>query len=132
MKKAISESMSDVGNKVADAAKSVGTKLLEGAEKAIDFAKEKTGMGSVDCIDDSVRGIREHMDVIASCGKKIGVVDEILPNAIKLTRKDSPDAMHHFIPSSWVCRVDGQVHLNKNSKEAEAGWQSSAGSCGCG
>jgi Uncharacterized protein conserved in bacteria (DUF2171) len=31
------------------------------------------------------------MDVIASCGKKVGVVDHVGGGAIKLTKKDSPD-----------------------------------------
>jgi hypothetical protein len=72
------------------------------------------------------------MDVIASCGKKVGVVDHREGNAIKLTKKDSPDGQHHFIPDGWVERVDSHVHLKKNSQETEQGWKSDAASCGCG
>lgn len=132
MAKTISEKMSDVGSSVADAAKDVGSKIAQGAEKAVDYVREKTGLGTIEGDDVGIGGIREHMNVIASCGKKIGVVDDVEVNSIKLTRKDSPDDQHHFIPLSWISHVDGHVHLNRNSKEAAEGWKSSATSCGCG
>lgn len=75
--------------------------------------------------------IRAHMDVIASCGTKIGVVDGVEGNAIKLTKKDSRDGAHHFISTNWVDHVDDHVHLNKNSKEAEQNWKADAASCQC-
>ena len=81
--------------------------------------------------DRGVAGIQERMDVIASCGKKIGVVDHIEGGAIKLTRKDSPDGQHHFIPMSWVNKVDAHVHLKDNSVECEKNWKSDAAACGC-
>ena len=74
---------------------------------------------------------RNTWDVIASCGKKIGVVDRVEGNAIKLTKKDSPDGQHHFIPTGWVEHVDSHVHLTKNSMETEQGWKSDAMSCSC-
>ena len=132
MAKTISEKITDVGNSVSDAAKSVGGKIVEGAEKAVDFVKEKTGMKSTEGDDVGVGGIKEHMSVIASCGKKVGVVDGVEVNSVKLTRRDSPDDQHHFIPLSWISHVDSHVHLNRNSKEATEGWKSSAASCGCG
>lgn len=100
--------VADAGHAVAETAKSVG---------------HKTDVG--------VSGIKERMDVIASCGKKVGVVDHVESGTIKLTKKDSPDDQHHFIPFAWVDRVDSRVHLKKNSKETEEGWKSDAASCGC-
>jgi len=79
-----------------------------------------------------IAGIKEHMDVIASCGKKVGVVDHLEGNAIKLTKKDSPDGQHHFLPVESVKCVDTHVHLTMNSQEAEQSWKSDAASCGCG
>lgn len=73
--------------------------------------------------------IKEHMDVIASCGTKVGTVDEVEGNVIKLTRSGSPDNQHHFIPSKWVNQVDNAVHLNKNSEETMREWKSDAKSC---
>ena len=66
--------------------------------------------------------IRENMDVIASCGKTLGVVEGVDDNSIKLTLKDGPDNQPHSIPLNWVSHVDSQVHLNKNSREAAEGW----------
>jgi len=70
--------------------------------------------------------------VIASCGTKIGVVDHVEGNAIKLTRNDSPDGQRHYLPASMIERVDDQVHLNKNSEEARKAWKPDAASGGCG
>ena len=61
--------------------------------------------------------IREHMEVIASCGKRVGVVDRVEGDSIKLTKKDSSDGQHHLVPLDWVARVDQHVHLTKNSEE---------------
>jgi hypothetical protein len=61
--------------------------------------------------------IREHMEVIASCGKRVGFVDRVTDASIKLTKKDSSDGHHHLVPLDWVARVDQQVHLTKNSDE---------------
>ena len=128
MSKTVSENLSDAGKAAAKTAKNVGSKIAEGAERAVEYVKESVGMETE---DRGVQGIREHMDVIASCGKKIGVVDRVEGNAIKLTRKDSADDQHHFIPLSWVEKVDSHVHLDRNSKLAEQGWKADASSCGC-
>lgn len=130
MANTIKDKVADAGHAVADAAKNVGDKIAKGAEEAVDFVKEKTGAGGP--ADVGIGGITEHMDVIASCGKKVGVVDRVEGSAIKLTRKDSPDNQHHFIPVAWVERVDSHVHLTKNSKETEECWKADASSCGCG
>jgi hypothetical protein len=132
----VSEKLADAGTSVADAAKSVGSRIAQGAENAVDFVKEKTGLGTIEGENVGVAGIREHMSVIASCGKTVGVVDSVGANAIKLTRKDSPDDQHHFIPLNWISHVDSHVHLNRNSKETTLGWKSSdscdsSDTCGC-
>ena len=124
---AVVEGAKTAGQAVVDGAKTVGHKIADGATQAADWAKEKTGIGS-GCAKD----VKERMDVIASCGKKVGVVDHIEGDTIKLTRKDSPDGEHHFIPTGWVDHVDSHVHLKKNSMETEGGWKSDAASCGCG
>ena len=129
----IKDKLADAGHAVADTAKTVGHKIAEGAGKAVDFVKEKTGhRGPAEGTNVGLAGIQERMDVLASCGKKIGVVDHVEGSTIKLTKKDSTDGQHHFIPLGWVERVDSHVHLTKNSQEAEMGWKSDAMSCGCG
>jgi len=68
--------------------------------------------------------IREHMEVVGSCGKRVGKVDRVKDLSIKLT-KDAEGARgeHRYIPLDWVERVDGQVHLNKPCKDVEEEWQ---------
>jgi hypothetical protein len=124
--------MSNIKGKVKDAAQNVGHKVAEATEKAVDFVKEKTGLsGPAEGTNAGVGAIKEHMQVIASCGKTVGVVDRVEAAAIKLTKNASPDGRHHFIPVDWVERVDSHVHLKKNSKETEQNWKSDAASCGC-
>lgn len=117
---------------MADAAAKVGSSIANTAQSAADFIQDKTGIGGPsEGTDLGGAGIKEHMHVIASCGKKVGVVDHLQDGALKLTKKDSPDGQHHFIPLNLIERVDSHVHLKKNSKEAEEGWKSDAASCGC-
>ena len=71
----------------------------------------------------STADIREHMEVYASCGTKIGLVDHVEGDAIKLTRRESPDGRHHRIPLSWVAKVHDHIHLNKDHREVESQWQ---------
>ena len=118
-------------------------KVKQVAEKAVNKVEQlsppmprgKPGRGNDElCTDGTnagIAGIKVHMNVIASCGKKVGVVDEVGGGAIKLTKKDSPDDQHHFIPVGWVERVDSHVHLNKNSMETEQNWKSVAAACVC-
>jgi hypothetical protein len=70
-----------------------------------------------------IADIREHVDVIGSCGNKLGTVDHVMGDEIKLTKNDSPDRQHHLIPTSWVNRVDSQLHLSKNRGEAKRDWK---------
>jgi hypothetical protein len=124
--------VANAGHAVADAAKNVSEKIAHGADEAAECVKDKTGMvGPAEGTDLGVGGIKKHMKVIASCGKTVGIVDDVESNAIKLTRKDSPDGQHHFIPVGWVERVDSHVHLSKNSRETEKNWKADALSCGC-
>ena len=55
--------------------------------------------------------IREHMEVIGADGVKIGTVDHMDGERIKLTRRDSADGEHHYIPLADVTRVDAHVHV---------------------
>jgi hypothetical protein len=92
--------------------------------------KVKTGLGKSQCAAGNAI-IQERMDVIASCGKKVGVVDHVEGDAIMLNRKDSADGQHHYIPMGWVDHVDNHVHLTKNSMETERDWKASLTDCGC-
>lgn len=95
-----------------------------------DIKATQKNAGQTECgSTKSASDVRERMDVIASCGKQVGVVDHVEGGAIKLTKSDSPDGQHHFIPTGWVDHVDNHVHLKKNSMETEQGWKSDAAGC---
>ena len=67
--------------------------------------------------------IVEHMDVLASDGEKVGTVDHMDgTDRVKLTKSASADGMHHFIPTSWIARVDEHLHLNKPAATVRNDW----------
>jgi hypothetical protein len=69
----------------------------------------------------NVSDIKEHANVIAACGTKIGDVDHVQGQEIKLTKHG--DGKHHLIPSSWVSDIrDGQIYLSKDSVEVTDKW----------
>jgi hypothetical protein len=71
--------------------------------------------------------IKEHMDVLASDGQKVGKVDHFDgTDQIKLTKNDAPDGKHHLIPVSWVDHVDTHVHLRKAANEVTSQWSDAA------
>jgi len=64
--------------------------------------------------------IREHMEVIGADGVRVGVVDAIEGDRIKLTKNDDPDGghHHHFLPLSAVASIEGgKVKLSMNHLE---------------
>ena len=128
MAKTITENLADAGTQVVKTAKAVASNIAAGTGKAVEMVKETVGLETKNV---GIAGIQDHMKVYASCGKQIGVVDHLEGSAIKLTRKDSADGQHHYIPTSWVSKVDNHVHLNKNSQETEGNWSTSAAACGC-
>lgn len=68
--------------------------------------------------------IREHMEVIASCGTCVGKVDRVEGSTIKLTKSDpTAGGKHHFIPANWVANVDDKVHLKNTSQEVFREWK---------
>jgi hypothetical protein len=126
----VKQNLKDTGNKVVDAAKAVGNVVAEKAGQAADWVTEKAGgCGPVVAGGADPAAIRPHMDVISSCGSIVGKIDHLEGDAIKLTKNDSPDGQHHFIPTGWVARVDNHVHLNKDADETRRGWKADAASC---
>ena len=124
-----------MGNSTRDKLNETADQVAANVAHAADWLREKTGVtpGRIEGSDAGLGGIRPHMEVIASCGTKVGVVDGLENQFIKLTKSDSPDGTHRYLPTSMVDHVDRHVHLNKNSQEAIAGCKLDAGSCGpCG
>ena len=112
---------------IRDTLKGIGEKAGQAAE----WAKEKAGTGHQPMSAADMTEIRPQMEVISSCGCRVGIVDHMEGDAIKLTKKDSPDGQHHFIPTGWVARVDEKVHLNKDARETMTAWKPDAAAGGC-
>lgn len=125
------DTLKDVGHKLADTAKNVGISVMEKAGHAAEWVKEKTGLEHHPMSAANMADITPNMEVISSCGCRMGTVDHMENGAIKLTRRDSPDGQHHYLPTGWVARVDDRVYLNKNAEETRQGWKPYAAACGC-
>lgn len=63
--------------------------------------------------------IREHMEVIGSDGRHIGVVDRVEGDRIKLTKSDpAAGGEHRYIGLDQVEAVDDAVHLSTSGAKA--------------
>ena len=67
--------------------------------------------------------IKEHAEVIGADGAKVGTVDRVEGDRIKLTRNDSGEGYHkghhHFVPLSLVADIEGsKVRLSANADVA--------------
>lgn len=90
-------------------------------KKHTDGYENKKSFGETKSFDASEIG--EDAEVLSADGQHIGTVDGIEGNRIKLTRKDSADAKHHFIPLTWVASASGnEVRLNRNGYVAREHW----------
>jgi hypothetical protein len=143
MARAIKDKLEETGEKISEAATRLGHKAAEKAEEAADWTKEKMhqagnrisetaqkvehkmggSMSEAEWTAHSAGNIREHQQVVASCGTKVGTVDRVEGSQIKLAKHDSPDGLHHMIPTSWVKRVDGRVELDRDHLEVQREWQ---------
>lgn len=65
--------------------------------------------------------IREHMEIIGADGVRIGTVDKVKGDRIKMTKSDSGShsGHHHYISGGLVASVEGdKVRLTANSQAA--------------
>ncbi|MBB6016232.1 DUF2171 domain-containing protein [Deinococcus radiopugnans] len=61
----------------------------------------------------------EHMQVKDKDGEHVGTVDHLDGDRIKLTKSDSSDSQHHYVPLSQVESMDNvAVYLNVTREEA--------------
>lgn len=60
--------------------------------------------------------IKDHMEVVDCNGMHVGTVDEVKDDAIKLTKSDSADDMHHFLKLDDVEEIDdNRVRLKQGA-----------------
>lgn len=67
--------------------------------------------------------IKEHAEVIGADGARVGIVDRVEGDRIKLTRNDSGEGHHkghhHFVPLGLVADIErGKVRLSANADVA--------------
>ena len=61
--------------------------------------------------------IKEHMEVADCHGHHVGTVDEVEDDAIKLTKSDSADSMHHFVSLDDVEKIDeNRIYLKESAR----------------
>lgn len=65
--------------------------------------------------------IKPDMPVVCSEDGQFAVVDHTQGPDIKL-KKDAA-GKHHFIPMSWVTKVDDQVHIDRPGRQAMKEWR---------
>ena len=65
--------------------------------------------------------IKEHMEVTDCKGQHLGTVDDVQDDAIKLTRSDSDDNMHHFLKIDDSEKIDDNRIYLKESASIPAG-----------
>ena len=64
--------------------------------------------------------IKEHMEITDSAGQHVGTVDEVNDDQIKLTKSDSSDGQHHFIPLDQVEKIDdNRIYLKETARIPE-------------
>src|SRR4051812_45614905 len=117
MAETIKDKVADAGQMVAEAAKAVGHTIADGASAAFEFVKGKSGIGTP-AENETAGGthIGVGMDVIASGGQKVGVVEGMEGATIKLT---TAAGQTRTIPAKWVERADKRVRLAKSEQEIE-------------
>jgi hypothetical protein len=81
-----------------------------------------TMRGQSTTIDTSM--IKAHMPVVCSEEGQFGTVDHMDGSDwIKLTKDNK--GQHHWIPTSWVTRVDERVHVDRPGDQAMREWSTS-------
>ena len=64
--------------------------------------------------------IKEHMEVADCKGIHVGTVDEVEGDAIKLTKSDSSDDIHHFLSMDDVEKIDdNRIYLKEGARIPE-------------
>jgi hypothetical protein len=65
--------------------------------------------------------IREHMEIVGADGARVGTVDKVEGDRIKMTKPDSGShsGHHHYIPGGLISGIDGNtVRLSANADNA--------------
>lgn len=71
-----------------------------------------------------INAIREDMKVVGSDGGHVGTVDKVEGDQIKLTKNDSANGQHNFVPVDMVASAEGEtVTLSQTAEEAKSSFE---------
>ncbi len=100
-------------DKLSGMVKTASDRLAKYTDTAVNFVLERAGI-KVEHDDSNCRDeIRKNMIVVAACGRRVGYVDEVFGDYIKLTCFQGPS----LIPMHWVNRVDSLIFLERDYEE---------------
>ena len=114
MANSVASSVATFENQTAEATQSSPSRIAKWTERAVDFVLKRAG---VKVEPDEVPWndqIAKQMIVVAACGRRVGCVEEIVGDYIKLV---STDQYASLIPLHWVDRVDSLVFLDRDFEE---------------
>jgi uncharacterized protein YjbJ (UPF0337 family) len=125
----------EIRNRAEGRAKELGGKLEKAAGKALgDEAMAEAGQalesngraqaeaGKGDGAGVNASEIKPNLPVVCSDGGQFALVDHMQgTHSIKLKKDDS--GRHHFIPLTWVTKVDTQVHVDRSGAQATKDWR---------
>jgi hypothetical protein len=74
----------------------------------------------------NIGSIKSHMPVVCSEGGQFATVDHMASDnrTIKLSKDANGD--HHYIPISWVTKIDEAVHIDRPGQRAMGEWTGEA------
>jgi hypothetical protein len=65
----------------------------------------------------------EPISVVDSCGKRLGVADQMYNGLLRLKSGSTGDFRRHYIPMRFVERIDRFIHLKISSDEVRRRWR---------
>jgi len=67
------------------------------------------------------RQIRPNLPVVCSNGIRLGIVERVeRADFIRLAQDEK--GQHHYIPLSWVTKIDDEVHVDRSREQAIREW----------
>jgi hypothetical protein len=73
-----------------------------------------------------IGNIKPHMPVVCSEGGQFAVVDHMASDNRTIKLQKDGSGSHHYIPVSWVTKIDNAVHIDRPGDQAMREWSSEA------
>jgi hypothetical protein len=73
-----------------------------------------------------IGSIKPHMPVVCSEGGQFAVVDHMSSDNRTIKLGKDAQGEHHYIPISWVTKIDDAVHVDRPGRQAMREWSTEA------